>query len=145
MSKVHRKSSHTASWLTVHLIFVTKYRYKVLRGDIQKRCRELMRQDCDRLDLKILSGVVSSDHLHLHVEYPPKLSISEICKQLKGRSSRRLQEEFPHLRKRYWGQRFWSRGYGAFSSGNITEEMVQNYIKGHAKNPNKGGDNFFLE
>ena len=144
MSKI-RKNSHSVSWLTVHLIYVTKYRYKVLKGEVQKRCRELMKQDCHRMDLRILKGVVSSDHVHIHIEYPPKLSVSEITKQLKGRSSRKLQSEFAHLRKRYWGQRFWGRGFGAFSTGNITDEMVQEYIEQHRKKPNKGGDNFFLE
>ena len=139
-----RKNSHTASWITVHLIYVTKYRYKVLKGEVQRRCRELIKQDCERLDLRILKGVVSTDHVHLHIEYPPKLPVSEISKQIKGRSSRKLQMEFGHLRRRYWGQRFWGRGFGAFSTGNITDEMVQDYIEQHRKNPNKGGDKFFL-
>lgn len=144
MSKV-RKGSHTTSWLTVHLIFVTKYRYKVLVGALQSRCRDLIRQDCDAMEIRILKGVVSKDHVHLHIEYPPKLSVREICKQLKGRSSTKLQSEYASLRKRYWGKRFWSRGFGAFSTGNITDEMVQKYIEGHRKNPNDIDDNFFLE
>ena len=144
MSKV-RKSSHTRSWLTVHLIFATKYRYKVLAGDVQVRCRALMMQDCNAMDIRILKGVVSSDHVHMHIEYPPKLSVSEISKQLKGRSSVKLQKEYSHLKKRYWGRRFWSRGFGAFSTGNITDEMVQEYIEGHRKNPNDNSDIFFLD
>ncbi|MFT6336367.1 MAG: putative transposase [Saprospiraceae bacterium] len=67
-----RRECHKVSWLTVHLIFVTKYRYKVLKGEIQKRCRELITQDCKTLDIKILKGAVSKDHVHLHIEYPPK-------------------------------------------------------------------------
>lgn len=144
MSKL-RKGSHTKSWLTVHLIFVTKYRYKVLKGEIKLRCRDLLRQDCNALDIRILKGVVSTDHVHIHIEYAPKLSVSEISKQLKGRSSTKLQKEYPELKRRYWGNRFWSRGYGAFSSGNITEAMVQDYIEGHRKNPNDKGDNFFVD
>ncbi len=144
MSKL-RKGSHTSSWLTVHLIFVTKYRYKVLKGEIKKRCRDLLRQDCNALDIRILKGVVSSDHVHLHLEYPPKLSVSEISKQLKGRSSSKLQKDYPQLKRRYWGRRFWSRGYGAFSTGNITDEMVQHYIEGHRSNPNDDAENFFVD
>ena len=140
-----RKSSHTVSWITVHLIYVTKYRYKVLKGEVQKRCGQLMRQDLDRLEIRILKGVVSSDHVHIHIEYPPKISVSEISKQLKGRSSSKLQMEFTHLRKRYWGQRFWGRGFAAFSTGNITVKMVQEYIEQHRKKPGKGEDKFFLE
>lgn len=144
MSK-YRTSSHTRSWLTVHLIFVTKYRYKVLKGTVKRRCRDLMRQDCDAMEIRVLKGVVSSDHVHLHIEYPPRLSVSEISKQLKGRSSTKLQKEHAHLKKRYWGSRFWSRGFGAFSTGNITDEMVQQYIERHRKNPNDKEDNFFLD
>ena len=143
--KKYRRSSHTISWLTVHLIFVTKYRYKVLKGDIKERCRDIMKQDCSSMEIKILKGVVSTDHVHLHIEYAPKISVSEISKQLKGRSSKKLQEEYPILKKRYWGQRFWSRGYGAFSTGNITDKMVQDYIEKHRKDPNDKTDNFFLE
>jgi len=143
--KEYRRSSHTISWLTVHLVFVTKYRYKVLKGAIKKRCRDMMKQDCSSMEIKILKGVVSNDHVHLHIEYAPKMSVSDISKQLKGRSSKKLQEEYPELKKRYWGQRFWSRGYGAFSTGNITEEMVQDYIEKHRIDPNDKTDNFFLE
>lgn len=141
----YRTGSHTKTRLTVHLVWVTKYRYHVLQGEVQKRCRAFIIQDCNSLDISILKGVVSKDHIHMHIEYPPKLSISEIMKQLKGRSSNLLQKEFPHLKKRYWGQRFWAKGYGAWSTGNITDEMVQKYIEGHRDSSNEDNDNFFLE
>jgi putative transposase len=82
-------------------------RYEVLRGDIQVRCRELIRQTCDSLDIQILKGVVSKDNVHLHISYPPKLSISEILKRLKGRSAKMLLEEYSELKKRYWGGDLW--------------------------------------
>ena len=104
--KEYRYSSHTVTRLTVHIVWVTKYRYKVLKGDIQKRCRKLLVQICDAEDVRILDGVVSKDHVHMHVEYPPSVSISELVKRLKGRSSRMLQREFPELAKRYWGSTF---------------------------------------
>ena len=144
MSKGRRRS-HTTTRLTVHIVWVTKYRYRVLKGDVQKRVRELVRQDCETLELEILKGVVSKDHIHLHIEYAPKHSISSIVKQLKGRSSRILQKEFSSLKKRYWGQHLWATGYGAWSSGNITEEMVQEYLEHHRKKSDKGGDSFILE
>ena len=98
MAKIYRTGSHTKTRLSVHLVWVTKYRYKVLANEVKHRCREIVIEDCDALELQILKGVVSSDHIHIHIEYPPKLSISEIMKQLKGRSSRILQKEFPHLK-----------------------------------------------
>jgi len=141
----YRKGSHTVSRLTVHLVWSTKYRYHVLSGEVQKRCRDLIIQDCDSLEVEILKGVVSKDHVHMHLEYPPKLSISSIAKQLKGRSSRFLQKDFPHLKKRYWGQRFWGKGFGAWSTGNITDEMVQEYLEHHRKPTDNTQDNFLLE
>ncbi|MCH2208827.1 MAG: IS200/IS605 family transposase [Lentisphaerales bacterium] len=139
-----RYSHHTVSNLSVHIVWVTKYRYKVLTGDIKVRCRELLIQGVNALDVKILKGVVSSDHIHMHVEYPPSLSISDLVKRLKGRSSRMLQKEFPELKRRYWGQHFWAIGYGAWSTGNISEEMVNEYIEHHRDKPDSS-DNFFLE
>lgn len=139
-----RKGSHTVHDLTVHLVFSTKYRYHVLKGDIQIRCRDIIRQVCDILDIQILKGVVSKDHVHLHISYPSKLSVSDIMRRLKGRTSKKLQEEFPDLRKRYWGRHFWSIGYGAWSTGNLTEEMVEEYLNHHGGEPN-GSDKFILE
>ena len=86
----YRYGGPTVSRLTVHLVWVTKYRYKVLTGDIQKRCRELLIQVCDAEDVLILSGVVSKDHIHIHIEYPPSVSISNLVKRMKGRASRLL-------------------------------------------------------
>lgn len=80
----YRYGSYTVTRLTVHIVWVTKYRYKVLKGDIQKRCRKLLIQICDTEDVRILGGVVSKDHVHMHVEYPPSVSISEFVKRLKG-------------------------------------------------------------
>ena len=129
----------------MHIVWVTKYRYHVLVGDVQKRCRALLIQDVETLDIEILKGVVSKDHIHMHIEYPPKLSVSEIVKQLKGRSSRLLQREFPQLKKRYWGQHFWATGYGAWSTGNITDEMVQEYLEHHRKPNDSGQEHFILD
>ena len=136
MSNPSRHGSHTITRLTVHLVWVTKYRYHVLIGEPQKRCREILVQICNAEDIHILKGAVSKDHVHMHIEYPPKLSISTIMQLLKGRTSHHLQDEFPHLKKRYWGRHFWAVGYGAWSTGNITEEIIQNYIEGHRESPN---------
>ena len=140
-----RKGSHTVTRLTVHVVWVTKYRYSVLTGEVQQRCRALLIQDCESMDIRILKGVVSNDHVHMHLEFPPKHSLSDVMKKLKGRSSHHLQQEFPHLKKRYWGQRFWARGYGAWTTGNITDEMVQQYIEHHRKPSIDNEENFFLE
>ena len=139
-----RKGTHSVHQLQVHLVWSTKYRYSVLRGDIQLRCRDLIRQTCDSFDIRILKGVVSKDHVHLHLSYPPKLSVSDIVKRLKGRSARLLLDEFGELKKRYWGQHLCGIGYGAWSTGDITNEMVQNYLEHHKEGPNSD-QNFILE
>jgi putative transposase len=139
-----RKVSHSVHQLHVHLVWSTKYRYAVLQGDVQLRCRDLIRQICDSLDVRILKGVVSKDHIHLHLSYPPKISVSELVKRLKGRSARLMLDEFSELKRRYWGQHLWGIGYGAWSTGNITDEMVQEYLNHHKEGPNTD-QNFILE
>jgi putative transposase len=88
----NRHGSHTITRLTVHIVWVTKYRYKVLKGEIQKRCRELIIQICNAEDVRIIKGAVSKDHVHMLIEYPPSKSVSELVKRMKGRTSRLLQQ-----------------------------------------------------
>jgi putative transposase len=141
----NRHGSHTVSRLTAHLVWVTKYRYPVLKGEIQQRCRELIIQICDSEDVKILKGVVSKDHIHMLIDYPPSKSISDLVKSLKGRTSRMLQQEYPELKKRYWGRHFWAIGYGAWSTGNVSESVVEDYLEHHRNPSNQDNDNFVLE
>ena len=140
-----RRGSHTVSRLTSHVVWVTKYRYHVLEGDVQKRCRELIIQVCEGEEVRILKGVVSKDHIHMHIEYPPRVALSELVKGMKGRSSRLLQKEFPKLRQRYWGKHFWATGYGVWSTGNITDEMVQQYLEHHRSKGDADDSDFILE
>ena len=141
----YRTGSHSVSRMSAHIVWVTKYRYHVLTGDVQVRCRDLVVQICNTENVQILKGVVSKDHVHIHVEYPPSLSISVLVKKLKGRTSRILQQEFPALGKKYWGRHFWAVGYGVWSTGNITEEMVQEYLEHHRDKPNSEKGNWILE
>ena len=100
--KQQRSGSHSVHNLQVHLVWSTKYRYHVLTGDVQLRCRELIRQTYNALDVQILKGVVSKGHIHLHLSYPPSLGVSDLVKRLKGRSAKLLLGEFPELKRRYW-------------------------------------------
>ena len=139
----YRKNSHTVSKLSAHIVWVTKYRYHVLKGDLQVRCRDLIVQICNSENVKILKGVVSKDHVN--IEYSPSLSISDLVKKLKGRTSRLLQQEFPDIGKRYWGRHFWAVGFGVWSTGNITDEMVQEYLEHHREKPNSPTGNWIME
>lgn len=135
----YRRGSHTVYDIKYHIVWVTKYRYKVLTGDVGLRVRELVRQVCMAQEVTILKGHVSSDHVHIFVSVPPSLSASKLVQYIKGNSSHRLQMEFATLRKRYWGQHIWARGYFCASSGNITDEMIKAYIEHQCTEP-EGGD-----
>ncbi|WP_332635012.1 IS200/IS605 family transposase [Halalkalibacter flavus] len=111
-----------------HVIWVTKYRYKVLRGPIAVRTRELIRQGCEARGISILQGSVGKDHIHLLLSCPPSLAPSKIMQYLKGRTSRLLQDQFPELKKKYWGQHLWARGYFCATVGTVDEETKRNYI-----------------
>ena len=139
----NRRGSHTVYNIQYHYVWVTKYRHKVLRGEVAERARELIRQSCMSRDIKILKGHVSKDHVHLLLSSPPKLSPSNIAQYLKGRSSHLLQQEFSHLKKRYWGQHLWARGYFCSTAGDLTSEQIERYIDRHTdEDP---GEQFTIE
>ncbi len=102
----YRYGSHTVYKIEYHFVWVTKYRYKVLIGDIGQRVRELVRQTCEAFEIKINKGVVSKGHVHILVSCPPNMAPSEIMRRIKGRSASLLFAEFPALKKRYWGKHF---------------------------------------
>ena len=106
-----------------HIVWITKYRYKVLEGALQERIRTIIRQVCGELGVQIVSGVLSREHVHMFVEIPPHIAVSDFVRRVKGRSSHRVQMEFPELRKRYWGRHFWARGYFSTTNGNITDDL----------------------
>ena len=90
---------------------------------------------CRENEVDILRGVLSSDHVHMFVSVPPKLAISDLVRKMKGRSSHKVQREFPAIRKRYWGCRFWGRGYFSTTNGAITEDIVLQYLEQHIADP----------
>ena len=139
----YRKGPHTIYDIQYHFVWVTKYRYHVLRGPVADRARELIRQSCMSRDIKILRGHVSKDHVHLLVSCPPSLSPAKVMQYLKGRSSKMLQDKFPHLKKRYWGRHLWARGYFCATVGAVTEELIQEYIERHDEEPPP--ENFRIE
>ena len=108
-----RESAHAVTDIKYHLVWVTKYRYKVLRGEVAERARALIRQVCEAREVTIIRGAVAADHIHMLVAAPPQLAPSKLVQDIKGRSSRLLQDEFSQLKKRYWGQHLWARGYSA--------------------------------
>ena len=115
--------------LQYHIVFCTKYRYRMLCGDIVARCREIIREVCSANYIDIISENIGPDHVHMLISIPPHISVSKAVQYIKGKSSRKLQQEFEKLKKRYWGQHMWSRGYFAVTTGALNSEDVQRYIE----------------
>lgn len=125
----YKRGSHTVWDLKYHLVWTTKYRYQVLGGDVGLRCRELLRDIALSQEMQIHAGSINRDHVHMLISIPPNLSVFRAVQYLKGKSSHRLLSEFGVLKKRYWGQHLWARGYWVVSSGNVTDEAWKEYIK----------------
>ena len=136
MSK-YRTGSHTVYDIKYHFVWITKYRYKVLQGNIAIRLRELLRQGCDAKDLEIVRGSIGKDHVHMLLSCPTTMSPSQIAQYLKGRSSHLLQDEFPEIKKRYWGQHMWARGYFCATVGQVDEETIRKYVENQGNEEEK--------
>ncbi len=124
-----RKSSHVQYDIQYHIVWTTKYRYKVLVNKIALRAREIIRQCCNSMDVTIIKGSVGKDHIHILVSCPPNLSVSKLVQQIKGKTSRVLLNEYKDLKRRYWGQHLWSSGYFCRSAGTVTQEIIKEYIE----------------
>ena len=133
----YQQGSHTIYNIQYHVIWVTKYRFQILKGDVAIRARELIRQTCLSRDITILQGSIGKDHVHVLLSCPPTMAPSKIVQYIKGRSSRLIQDEFPNIKKRYWGQHMWARGYFCSTVGNVTEETIKTYIENQEVEANK--------
>ena len=142
--KNYRKTSHSVYDLKVHLVWITKCRKPVLFGNVATRLRDLVREICKSLDVEILKGHVSKDHVHLFVSMPPYLSVSELVKRVKGKTSWKLMSENRKLSKQFWGRHLWARGYFAASSGNVTDEVIMQYIAIQDVAERAGDDDFTI-
>ena len=131
----YRKSSHTVYEIHYHFVFITKYRKPALRGEIGIRVRELIREICRSLDVEILAGHVRPDHVHLLLSVPPHLAPSRLMQAVKGKTSHKLLSDRRSLRKEFWGRHLWGRGYFVASSGNVTDEVIAEYIKNQGVEP----------
>jgi putative transposase len=113
----------------VHLVFVAKYRRKVFDGDAIDRLRGMFAKVCTDFEASLVEMDGESDHVHLLVEYPPKVSVSALVNSLKGASSRRLRSERPDIKGRYWKNMLWSPSYFAASCGGAPIGIVRQYIE----------------
>ena len=123
-----KKLSHTRWKCQYHIVFMPKYRQKRLYGKVKEDVREILKTLCEYKKVEIVEGAVCSDHVHLSVEIPPKLSISQFMGYLKGKSAMMLYDKHPEQRSK-WDKSFWARGYYVATVGTITEAVVKQYIK----------------
>jgi len=126
--KEYRRGAHTVFEIHLHLVWTTKYRRPALTGEVALRVRDMIREICGQHEVTILKGHVAKDHLHLFVSIPPQVTISRLIQWLKGKTAYKLLGEFPHLQKQFWGRHLWARGYFCCSSGNVTDEVIAEYI-----------------
>ena len=140
----YRRGPHTTYEIHLHLVWVTKYRQPVLRGEVGERLREIIRELCAADDVSILRGHVARDHVHLFLSIPPQVTISRLVQRLKGKSSYKLLAEYSRLHKKFWGRHLWARGYFVCSSGNVTDEVIAAYIE-HQSEMGGTDDGFKVE
>ena len=143
--KNYRKISHSVYDIKYHFVWITKYRKPMLTDGIATRLRDLIREICKTMDIEIIKGHVSKDHVHLFVSVPPYHSASQVTKRIKGKTSRRLLSESKILAKQCWGRHLWARGYFAASSGNVTDEVIAEYIEQQTVKERSRDDDFTVD
>ena len=112
-----------------HIVWVPKYRYRILTGAVGREVFECIQVNSSRLDCQVIELNIQSDHVHLLIKVPPKQSISDLMGTLKGRTAIRIFKQFPYLKQRpYWGNHFWARGYCVDTVG-LNADMILKYIK----------------
>ena len=128
MSRFH-KLSHAIWHCQYHLVWVPKYRYRILQGAVGREVSTCIHVFTQQKECEVVELNVQVDHVHLLVLVPPKVSISELMGTLKGRSAIRVFKQFPYLKEKpYWGNHFWARGYCVDTVG-LDAEMIRKYVK----------------
>ena len=128
MSK-YRKLSHVVYKCDYHIVWVPKYRYRILTGDIKTLVEGDVRMLCEWKGCEVQELSVQEDHIHLLVSIPPKVSVSELMGIVKGKLAIKLFKSYPVLKKKtYWGNHFWARGYFVSTVG-LDEDMIRRYVK----------------
>ena len=122
------KTRYTHSWVAYHLVWIPKYRRRVLLGEVQVETKRLIVECCERQGLTLLAMETDEDHIHVFVSAPPRFSPALIANLLKGYSSRYLREKFPHLKKVCGKEHLWTSSYYVGTTGNVSAETIKRYI-----------------
>lgn len=128
--------SHTKWKCQYHIVFIPKYRKKQLYGRLREDVRDVLKTLCEYKKVEIVEGAVCSDHVHLCVCIPPKMSVSQFVGYLKGKSALMIYDKHPELGSK-WNKSFWARGYYVATVGNLTEEAIKKYIQEQSQESKK--------
>lgn len=122
----------------VHLVFITKYRRDVFNSAILTRLEQIFKETCIQMQIELIEFGGEDDHVHLLVNIPPKLAISNVVGKLKGKSSYFLRREYwPQLKTKLWGKNLWSPSYCVVSCGGVPLEIVKQYVKNQRRIPSE--------
>ena len=124
-----KSGAHTLHRLKYHLVWIPKYRRRVLRGKIATRLYELFRNCAEVNDWVVEELNIQTDHVHMLVQLNPDISLAKAVQLFKGGSSRIIREEFPELEEFLWGDSFWADGYFAETVGRTSEWAIKRYIQ----------------
>ena len=121
--------SHTTWNCTYHVVFIPKYRRKIMYGEVKVEIGEILRKLCEMKQITLIEGKVCVDHVHMYMAVPPKLSISDVMAYLKGKSSLMIFDRHPEYRPKWGDRHFWARGYYVTTVGNVNEATIREYIR----------------
>lgn len=131
MSQVYR-TAHAVYRLNYHFVWLPKYRRDVLTGHVAERAEEIFYEMAEQYEFVIEAVKVAEDHVHIFLSAPPRYSPARIANMMKSISAKKLFEEFPKVKQKLWGGKFWARGYYVGSSGeDVTDDVIKRYIKYH--------------
>lgn len=138
---LYRSAAHTKYDCRYHLVWIPKYRRKVLLGEMKERLQELINQRSKELRVIILKGAIEPDHVHLYVSLPPSLAVSKYMNLIKGMTSCVLRKEFSkELKEFYWKPVLWADGYFVATVGEINDKVIRDYIAEQESQEQKGSN-----
>ena len=123
------QGAHTKHRLMIHIVWIPKYRKRILKGKLAARIEELLRECADVNRWKIEELNIQPDHVHMVIQFRPDIAISKMVQMFKGKSSRIIRKEFPELEEFYWGDSFWGDGFFAETVGHCNLEVIKNYVR----------------
>lgn len=126
---IYQSGSHSKHRLMIHLVWIPKYRKRILQGKLATRVDELLRLCAEANGWKVLELNVQKDHVHIVIQFVPTIAVSKMVQLLKGKSSKVVREEFPELEEVYWGDSFWADGYFAETAGKCDLKVILDYVK----------------